>query len=896
MRSIMVCVAVLSLSAANTLAQLVPPARYRLATTTPTGWQGPVAKKQATKLFESTHYHLAGVPNTGYNGAPSFSEWADLAKQNNPSILLRVYDDIAFLNWESARNMSASNASRYDAMWKFMQQNPSYFPGSRPDWHKFENFVTHWRGDTVIIPKASGGLRTVNGVSSLTFPQDAKAFEFGRVLVRSPSNAWSDMLESGQYIPSAFSLPQAGGELYLGSFTPEDMARFTLSSGASGGFAGVWEYCKEVDSSGNPTLWTALDILEDTTNGLSQSGYVRWHPPVDWKRCVLRNQIGAFYVRFRVTTSGTAPVVAAYDASTGTGGILRRAYIAEVFLSDGNYAWLWPGWDDANDVDGDGYVSDSEYANRANPNCSARMRWHARSPKFVYSIYNKSICYRPLMGPGSISGAATSPFREFMKQTVVTNMTMQSPNGTTMQVVFLDDVVDGFWQYGLDEQYIRFQTQVRLQGGTEVYSDGRVSEYDGDAITRRTLWKNDYIGTVAAIKQVLQPYNKFVLVNSWHKSQEPFVDVADYAFIEGIVTSDLNWVGWLNRQRQVQRWSRLLGRGIVMQFSYRLASLLTNNVPGNETLEMHERDKILALATFFCFMSRDKEDYLYPWYGSWYGSGDITSGYWSTHTPAYWEYTTPPTPATVAAYIPAAEHDIGIPTGVVPPGYNVPSGDWYGETTTNGLYIYQEGVDPVLANREDVSAANKKYYIYARDFTSGAKVLVRPLPAVLGIDPQGQMTNYQYTLSAASAVDVPLGGSYRLLQADGTLSSQTYTQIQLRNGEAAILVPAQQVDDPNVRTTTRANIYTLKRGDIVTVQVTATNEGGSEARNVIVRPQFSSLPSGRLPNNFSYIRGSMKVNGEQKPDPPDISVIEVLVPSIPAGGSVVVEFQMQFLQ
>ncbi len=72
-----------------------------------------------------------------------------------------------------------------------------------------------------------------------------------------------------------------------------------------------------------PVSWAALNVLQDTTNGLSQSGYVRWHPPADWKRCALRNTLRAFYVRFRVTTSGTAPVVAAYDTNTGTGGILR---------------------------------------------------------------------------------------------------------------------------------------------------------------------------------------------------------------------------------------------------------------------------------------------------------------------------------------------------------------------------------------------------------------------------------------------------------------------------------------------------------------------------------------------------------------------------------------------
>ncbi len=53
--------------ASTAVTQSVPPARYRLATTTPAGWQGPAEKRQATKIFEATHYYLAGVPNSGYN-------------------------------------------------------------------------------------------------------------------------------------------------------------------------------------------------------------------------------------------------------------------------------------------------------------------------------------------------------------------------------------------------------------------------------------------------------------------------------------------------------------------------------------------------------------------------------------------------------------------------------------------------------------------------------------------------------------------------------------------------------------------------------------------------------------------------------------------------------------
>jgi uncharacterized repeat protein (TIGR01451 family) len=868
-------------AACQVLAQ--PPAKYRLATTSPAGWQGTGEKKTATKIFEATHYHFAGIANNYQSGfAPDLVSWIDIARQYNPSIILRLYDSWPHLQWGGPRNMSGSYAYRYHDMWKFMENNPSLFPGTRPSWHKFEDYLTHWMGDTVIIPRASGGPRTVNGVSGLVFPQDARLFEFCRVLIRTSANSWNDLLASGQYIPSGFTLPAAGGELYLGSYTPEDMVRLTLTSDVSGGYSGVWEYCNAVDADGNPISWAALNILEDTTNGLTQSGYVRWSVPQDWKRCIIRNQLGAFYVRFRATASGTAPVVSAYNASTGTGGILRRAYVTEITLSDGNYAWRWPGWDDANDTNGDGYVDDTEYANRTNPNASARMKWQAQAVHGVWDTYSKGLSLRPLMGPGTLQGLITVPYREFLKWIVPQNVMMASPNGNTVDGVFLDNVTDDF---GLTSPYL--QQMVSLQGGGQIYSDGRIAEYNTDANNQKSLWVRDYRDTIVATRDLLQQYGKFVMVNSWHKSQEAFVEVADYVFIEFILGSGIDYVGWVIRQRQFQRWSRIVRRGVVQQFSYSLAQQLTNNTPANETLEMHHRDKMLALATFLCFMSRDKEDYLYPWYGSWYGSGDIASGYWATHTPEYWNYATPPTPNTVAVYIPAAEYDIGIPTGVVPSGYVPPSGDWYGETTTNGLYIYQQGIDPVLANRTDISESSKKYYIYARDFTSGAKVMVRPRSLYDGRDPSGQLTDRQYSLGDASAVDVPLGGSYRLLQADGTLSSQVYTSIRLRNAEAAILIPADSPPpQPSVQVVVGANKTNPKPLDVVTVTITARNMGNAEARNVRI--------THNIPQGATYVRGSLKLNGNALPNPTDTTKIDVTVPSIPVGGQAVVKLRLQF--
>jgi len=64
-----------------------------------------------------------------------------------------------------------------------------------------------------------------------------------------------------------------------------------------------------------------------------------------------------------------SPIRANYDVST-TYPWLRTEFDAAA----GNYKVYVPGWDPANDRNGDGYVDDAEFANLANPSATARRR------------------------------------------------------------------------------------------------------------------------------------------------------------------------------------------------------------------------------------------------------------------------------------------------------------------------------------------------------------------------------------------------------------------------------------------------------------------------------------------------------------------------------------------
>jgi hypothetical protein len=97
--------------------------------------------------------------------------------------------------------------------------------------------------------------------------------------------------------------------------------------------------------------------------------------------------------------------------------------------------------------------------------------------------------------------------------------------------------------------------------------------------------------------------------------------------------------------------------------------------------------------------------------------------------------------------------------------YNVgqPLGNWS---------VFATGHDP--ANR------NLTYKVFERKYEN-ALILYKPLSYATGVSTG--------TTADASATTHTLGGTYRRLNADGTLGP-TITSIKLRNGEGAILVKA----------------------------------------------------------------------------------------------------------
>jgi hypothetical protein len=158
---------------------------------------------------------------------------------------------------------------------------------------------------------------------------------------------------------SNISFAAKGESVSLGFLEKFREINVDVSTAASGGWAGQWEYVSTVDSSGNPTRWSTLNLLSDTTTGLKRDGKITFDPPSNWVPASISGSSRFYYVRMKTTQAGTAPSV---------NTILGADYTA------GNKI---PAFDSTADKNGDGYLSDAEYAKRRS-GFDARFEYQSR--------------------------------------------------------------------------------------------------------------------------------------------------------------------------------------------------------------------------------------------------------------------------------------------------------------------------------------------------------------------------------------------------------------------------------------------------------------------------------------------------------------------------------------
>ena len=742
-----------------------------------------------------------------------------------------------------------------------------------------------------------------------------------------------------------------GGAFFIWAPLPFYEIRIELSRNGVGGENLVIECPTQVDANFNITQWSPVTVVSDGTNVFAQSGTIRIVPPTNWRYArlypphafydghlsggrgcfVLRIRAYNFATRPLVSRVSTAPALELLDgepyvgvehsgtaqsgasnsitlstgassnsdaykdrlvkivSGTGAGQVrLITAYNGSTKVATVDTAWdtipdntsqykvvrrvlLIRGWNPANDRNGDGWVDDSEYANLVDPNATARMRHYSRV--IMTHTWATSSTW-------DVANVFNSDYRQ-----AIAEVTRDAWNSSKIAGCYVDDATGN----GLGSPWVNRQKAA----SPAVLQGGYIWEYEGGSVDQDSPtgddWFSSYIATIQQIKQVTG--SNWIGANI--SNSNPFTDryasrlppVLDWFLCEDTLkySTSVDWWGGL-ALRPAWIYPAIAARGAL---SALFAHHGNYSAEGRNTRETWEYRTKHLLAYYYMVNIPGKTS-ITLWNHSYYYGSD------NTHTGIFWKAGVPKN----YAYQPTRmlQVDIGIPANTIPEGKQPMHLQWYplsgsgmykiGDTASTQLTLPNGSVVPtiptyiyILQQIDSRTGTGQNGLripydaVYARNYTKGL-VLMRLKYIYSGISD----STYQNT-----PVTVQLPGTYRVVNYDGTLGPPV-TEVAIRGGEGIILVAASQTNAPSVQLSMNVDKHNPKPLDVVTVTITATNTGNAEARNVRVTHD--------IPQGATYVRGSLKLNGNALPDPTDPRKIDMTVGSIPAGGQATVVFQM----
>ena len=187
---------------------------------------------------------------------------------------------------------------------------------------------------------------------------------FWSIRTGSDAAGWADstQVSARRTPPVTFAPP--GQSVVIGYPEKFREININLARPGSSSWAATLEYATARDRQGKPTGWKPLRAVSDTTSGVRRSGTVTFDPPSDWRTTSPDGRTPMYYVRYRTTGVGTAPVA---------NWVRGRDYVG----ANGTTRGTIPAFDERADRDHDGYLSDTEYKYRA-PGSNARFAYESR--------------------------------------------------------------------------------------------------------------------------------------------------------------------------------------------------------------------------------------------------------------------------------------------------------------------------------------------------------------------------------------------------------------------------------------------------------------------------------------------------------------------------------------
>jgi hypothetical protein len=239
----------------------------------------------------------------------------------------------------------------------------------------YGSLLTDWNAyaDARGIPR-EGAFYHVTAATPYTggSPSSQPVEWFGSVAVGA-GGSWSDVTAAARRTAAGgVTFGGPGQSVVVGYGEQFREINVALLSGAARGWQATVEYPTQVDASGNPTAWAPLNLVTDSTAGLWRTGQLLFAPPADWQSASINGSARLYYVRFRTTSAGTAPLAA--------------DILAEDYTNAGNgTSGVIPAFDYAADANHDGYLSDAEFVHAA-AGKTARFAYQSRA---LYGSYGE---------------------------------------------------------------------------------------------------------------------------------------------------------------------------------------------------------------------------------------------------------------------------------------------------------------------------------------------------------------------------------------------------------------------------------------------------------------------------------------------------------------------------
>jgi hypothetical protein len=539
-------------------------------------------------------------------------------------------------------------------------------------------------------------------------------------------------------------LKYSGDAIYMGYPERFSKLEFLLSHAAGSDLRVVWEYQR------SDSTWAPLTV-NDSTGAFARSGNIRFTPPTDWGYLSIQpnsawSGIGLqreYWLRCRATSASSSTPSFWWVCKEKFFGPRLEKYIYYI-----------RGWDPRNDVNGDGWVSDAEYASLVNPQATARFKYQARVPSYTvgferYVANVGSVNYRrwsaawdSMQCVGGLFPGGANVAGTFEDNCVPYDGSQPMADSTTVGAYS----IPGSPYNALND---RINTYIHFGG---LPTDGHVLEYPGAGPGRR--FHQDHLRADSTTYASLNAIGKIYAGNC----SQSYCNTSHY-----------HWPGLPNSITNGD------SGGYYSYRNHHMADREMWSVPiqtvWNEGLESPTRDidtqilyarELTSNGRMGLFITRQSVN------DADYSPGRITRdrdrmyglGYFyliaNPNAYCFWLCTDCVGPTDSTSWWPAVGYDIGTPL-------------------SDSVFIYQSGID----------SNGESYRIYARRF-SKALVLVKPkanyTSPVADVD-----LGYGWPASPITSVTFTDGKPRRRLGYNGMLGSPV-TSVILKNCEAAIMV------------------------------------------------------------------------------------------------------------